>query len=87
MKPVKTKIHDLQLRDKIAFNTDGPYTTMTVTNIEEDKVTAHRPHIMCQDFSYTGGVIWSVGIETVTFFYFDSEVILLERPNDQCPLR
>lgn len=80
---------ELQLRDKvITYGNEGhhPHTTSTVVKIEKECIHLVRPFTVCQDFSYTGGVMWSLGVEQF-IIWPSTEVTLLERPNDTTPLR
>lgn len=53
---------ELQLADVVeAFA--GPYGTATVKQIKDGEITFFRPYVASGDFSYTGGVICTVGIE------------------------
>lgn len=54
---------ELRLADVVRV-TDGAWGTATVIKIEEDAVTFFRPYVQTADFSYTGGVIPYIGIET-----------------------
>jgi len=47
---------------------DGPYGTATVRQIENDVVTFFRPYVQSEDWSYTGGVICTIGIEQFESF-------------------
>lgn len=58
----RTSIHDLNLADIVRLF-DGPYGFATVKQITTDVVVFFRPYVLTQDFSYTGGVICSIGIE------------------------
>ena len=55
---------ELQLGDKIKLF-EGDYGTGTVFNVEYGVVSIIRPYIHTADFSYTGGVQWYIGTETV----------------------
>ena len=77
MEPVKTKVSDLKLGDKVKLF-DGAYGTATVYQITEDYVMVWRPFVKTEDFSYSGNrVIPYVGIEDFSL-YFGSHVVLLE---------
>ncbi len=59
----KKRIEQLQLTDKVKLG-DGPYMTATVKQIRDDgTVTFFRPYVHTSNFSYTGGVICTIGIE------------------------
>jgi hypothetical protein len=81
---------DLHLGDVIRLanmGTASPWHDCTVVKIEpaaKDKLGAiHlvRPYIHTDDFAYTGGVLWYIGVEEF-FIWPDTEVTLLERGKD-----
>ena len=55
---------ELRLGDKVKLF-EGDYGTGTVFNVEGGAVSIIRPYIHTADFSYTGGVQWYIGTETV----------------------
>ena len=55
---------DLQLADQV--ERVGTLGVVTVKMLTDDSVTFFRPYTHTGDFSYTGGVICYVGIETWT---------------------
>jgi hypothetical protein len=64
MKETITDLKDLNLGDIIQLHEDSPYNSCTVRRINEDgSIQLWRPHVVCGDFSYTGGIHVSVGIE------------------------
>ncbi len=69
MKPIKTPVADLKLGDVVSLWSKemGPYGDATVRCINKDgSAILFRPHVVCGNFSYTGGVLVSIGIEDVT---------------------
>jgi hypothetical protein len=70
MKPIKIKTNELQLGDTICSRgvadsmPPRPWSTTIVVKIEDGLVHLWRPYGTTADFSYTGGVIPYVGIET-----------------------
>jgi len=64
MKETITDLKDLNLGDVIQLQPDSPYSSATVRCLNKNgSVQLWRPHVVCGDFSYTGGVPVSVGIE------------------------
>ena len=53
---------ELQLADQVARHND--FGIATVKQITDSTVTFFRPYTVTADFSYTGGVICYVGIQT-----------------------
>lgn len=69
MTPIKIKTSELQLGDTVCQSSDTvdawrPWSTALVTQIKDGEVHLFRPYGTTSDFSYTGGVIPYVGIET-----------------------
>lgn len=58
----RARIKELQLADVVELF-EGPFGTGTVTQITADEVIISRPYGVTQDFSFTGGVPYSVGVE------------------------
>lgn len=58
----RARIKELQLADVVELF-EGPFGTGTVRQITADEVVISRPYGVTQDFSYTGGVPYSVGVE------------------------
>ena len=71
-----TFARSLQLADVVSYShtMQGEYECMTVTQIKDGIITLRRPYIVTADFSYTGGVCWSVGIEEVSI-EVDSSIV------------
>ena len=60
---ITKRIHELKLGDTVKLG-DGPYMTATVKQILNDgTVTFFRPYVATSAFSYTGGLICTIGIE------------------------
>lgn len=76
--PTKIKARDLQLADVIEITTGG-YRTATVKQIQDGYATLFRPYVHTDDFSYTGGVICYIGIETFQIRMDESELTLWAR--------
>lgn len=53
---------DLSVGDVIE-GTPGPYGDATVKQVEGDFITLFRCYVAASDFTYTGGIICTVGIE------------------------
>ena len=85
--PITIEAKNLQLRDVIQ-SFSSPYSCCTVVKIDTENKMVHlvRPFIKCENFSYTGGVMHYIGVENYVI-WFNTEVTLLERPNDRSPLR
>lgn len=60
--PINVFIKDLKLADVVELF-DGPFGTGVVRQITKDEVIIDRPYGVTGDFSYTGGVPFSVGVE------------------------
>lgn len=60
------KTNQLQLADVVVQRPNGgtPFSTAVVVNITDHEVHLFRPYVLTADFSYTGGVIPYIGIET-----------------------
>jgi hypothetical protein len=89
MEPKIVKGEELQLRDVVRSPlSKGPYIDATVIKIDPDNKMVHllRPRVVCGDFSYTGGVLHSLGFEQYQI-WFNTEMELLDRPNDKTPIR
>jgi hypothetical protein len=78
----KVTASQLKLGDVIQVF-EGPYGTATVKKIESEKLTLFRPYALTQDWSYTGGVICTLGIEEYSIFITNSkmEYVLWRRGN------
>ncbi len=63
---IKIKTSELQLADVVVQTLNGgtPWGATIVTQIKDGEVHLFRPYGHTADFSYTGGVIPYVGIET-----------------------
>ena len=85
--PIIIEAKNLQLRD-IIQSFSNPYCSSTVVKIDIENKMVHlvRPFIKCEDFSFTGGVLHYTGVENHVI-RFNTEVTLIERPNDRSPLR
>ena len=81
MTPIHAQTKDLQLADVVQLNfaTAMPWHTSTVQQIKDGYATLFRPYVHTEDFSYTGGVICYIGIETFEVPMDSREVIILER--------
>lgn len=64
--PLLLKAADLKLADVVELF-EGPFGTGVVRQIRDDVVTISRPHGVTADFSYTGGVLYSTGVEEVVY--------------------
>lgn len=60
--PIDLDLLDLKLADVVELF-EGPFGTAVVTQITADEVILHRPYGVTGDWSYTGGVPYSVGNE------------------------
>jgi hypothetical protein len=60
--PIQLDVSELRLADVVELF-EGPYGTGTVRQITKDEVIIARPYGVTGDFSYTGGVPFSVGVE------------------------
>ena len=81
MTPKKVSASELQLGDVVRV-TEGEYSTATVYRLVDGAAQVWRPYVAVSDFSYTGGVIPTIGIEDFTL---RGEVTLLRRL--EVPLR
>lgn len=78
---MKMKADKLKLADVVELGF-SPFGSAVVKQIRDDKVTLFRPYALTQDFSYTGGVICSVGIEEIVFeLTSDREFEVVTRTN------
>jgi hypothetical protein len=59
-------VGNLQLADTVNLGF-GPWGNAVVTQIKNGTITLSRPYVHTADFSYTGGVIPYIGMETLTF--------------------
>lgn len=64
--PVQVDLTELRLADVVELF-EGPFGTAVVTQITADEVILHRPFGVTGDFSYTGGVPYSVGNEVCKY--------------------
>lgn len=64
--PITVTIKDLKLADVVELF-EGPFGTGVVQNIDADEVVIVRPYGVTGDFSYTGGVPYSVGNEECVY--------------------
>jgi hypothetical protein len=78
----KVPVSSLGLGDKIQLWDDDGYGTATVTQVKDQIVLAQRPYIHTADFSYTGGVLWYIGMETVSMYASDTRHVTLVRKGD-----
>lgn len=69
--PMNLRLNDLKLADVVEVF-EGPFGTAVVTQITDDEVIFHRPYAVTGDFSYTGGVPYSVGNEVCKYIRGDS---------------
>jgi hypothetical protein len=60
---IEVAAEDLQLADVVMVHRSA-FGTAVVTKVEEREVELFRPYATTADFSYTGGVIPYIGIET-----------------------
>ena len=65
--PTRAKVSDLKLADIVELF-EGPFGTGVVRHITKDEVIISRPYGVSGDFSYTGGVPFSVGVEECKYF-------------------
>ena len=76
--PCEVKIGDLQLGDTVqAF--EGPFGSAVISQIKDGSVHFFRPYGVTEDFSYTGGVIPYIGIETFTRPVTDQSTVTVWR--------
>jgi hypothetical protein len=73
-KPIAAK--DLQLGDTIRLG-DGAFMDAVVQQIENGRAHLERPYMVVADFSYTGGVITSIGHENWTVSTDDNRTYIL----------
>lgn len=64
--PIQVELHDLKLADTVELF-EGPFGTAVVTQITEDEVILHRPYGVTSEWSFTGGVPYSVGNEVCKY--------------------
>lgn len=64
--PITVELNDLRLADIVELF-EGPFGTAVVTQITAEEVILHRPYGVTGDFSYTGGVPYSVGNEVCKY--------------------
>jgi hypothetical protein len=69
----RAKVTELQLADTVELF-EGPFGTGTVRQITEDQVIIARPYGVSGDFSYTGGVLFSVGVEECRYLLSSNAV-------------
>jgi hypothetical protein len=80
------KPSQLRLRDVVRLISQdgsvGPWTTSTVTETRDGRITLTRPYGTTTDFEYGGKVIHYTGLETIVIDPSDTrlEYELLERP-------
>lgn len=68
--PITATVRELQLADIVELF-EGPFGTGVVRQITDDAVILERPYGVTGDFSYTGGVPYSVGNEKCTYLLCD----------------
>ena len=77
--PSKVPVSSLGLGDIVKVH-DGPYGSATVRQVYSDgSVQVWRPYVMVADFSYTGGVIPSIGLEDFRLWGTGHTVELLRK--------
>lgn len=76
--PQSVPIRDLQLGDVIRLNI-AQFADAIVYKIEEELVWVERPYMTHANFSYTGGVIVSIGHENFALSIKSSPVLLIGR--------
>lgn len=69
--PITVNVRELQKADVIELF-EGPFGTGVVRQITDEAVIIMRPYGVTGDFSYTGGVPYSVGNEECTYFLTDT---------------
>ena len=77
--PCAVKARDLQLADTVQTNDVSLFSFAVVTKIENREIHLFRPYATTADFSYTGGVIPYIGIETYSIPANDLTVTLWSR--------
>lgn len=78
MKPFTCKVSELQLGDIVEVFDDA-FGTAVINQIKDGSIHFFRPYGTSEDFSYTGGVIPYIGIETFTRPVTDSSEIKVWR--------
>jgi hypothetical protein len=68
--PITASVPELQTADVVELF-DGPFGTGVVRQITDDTVIIMRPYGVTADFSYTGGVPYSVGNEECRYLLSD----------------
>lgn len=68
---MRATVAQLQLADVIELF-EGPFGTGVVRQITKDEVIISRPYGVTQDFSYTGGVCYSTGVEECHYLLSDT---------------
>ena len=71
---IRAKVSELKLADIVELF-EGPFGTGTVRNITKEAVYISRPYGVTGDFSYTGGVPFSVGVEDCIYPLSSSHVL------------
>ena len=83
MGEMRIKPKDMQLGDRVRMiweKQSPPFMDSVVKQITDLNVTLFRPYVHTADFSYTGGVICYIGIDTWNIARDSStEFLLLER--------
>lgn len=69
--PMTVGLEDLKLADVVELF-EGPFGTAVVTQITDAEVKLMRPFSVTADFSYTGGVLYSVGNEDCVYLKCDT---------------
>ncbi len=78
--PRTIKTSELQLADKIYSPDNYDLGNSVVKQIKEGMITLFRPYPITENFSYTGGVICSIGIDEYTICQdSDRKWILISR--------
>jgi hypothetical protein len=73
--PIQCKVTELRLADVVELF-EGPFGTGVVRQITADEVIIARPYGVTGDFSYTGGVLFSVGVEECKYWLGDTRSTL-----------
>lgn len=68
--PITLNVRQLQKADVLELF-EGPFGTGVVRQITDDEVIIMRPYGVTGDFSYTGGVPYSVGNEECRYLLTD----------------
>ena len=71
--PLWQAVPDLRLADVVELF-EGPFGTGVVRQITKEQVIISRPYGVSGDFSYTGGVSFSVGVEECKYFLSSGHV-------------